>query len=585
MLGALLYLRLTSLKNLLVARFQRLRQPKYLAGAIAGAAYFWFIFFRPSRGRSPRQVEGALEQVQVMAPEYLLIAAAVGALVLLIVFALMWLIPTEPAALGFSEAEIAFLFPAPVTRRALVHFKLLNSQFRTFFGAALMMLFSNRWTFLGGNPLTHAIGWWFIFSAINLHLTGSSFTLTRLGQHGLGLMRRRGLILALLMIVGTATYKSLPTGAVTPDFASLGQWLVQLAQTAPLSWLLFPIRLLLAPFFAADVPAFLQVIGPALLVLVAHYFWVVQSAVSFEDASIVKAEKRATRVAAWRSGQRRFGSSAPKAGRRPPFVLAGTGRPEFAFLWKNLLSTYASFNLRTLGIVAGLIFFGCTWAGRHAEWRILLTGFGSIVLSGGVYLLVVGPQFARQDIRSDLVHADILKTYPLPGWQIILGELLTPAFILTGLLWLVLFTGALTIYPQQGDFAGLTPLIRVGLTACLMVIAPVLVTLQLLVPNAATLLFPAWFQSARPRERGIEVMGQRMIFFFAQILTMLLALLPAVLLAGGLAYVTQWLLGPVAAALVATVIIVAVLIAEIAGGLWWLGRRFEKFDLSDELRP
>ena len=79
-----------------------------------------------------------------------------GALVLLIVFALMWLIPTEPAALGFSEAEIAFLFPAPVTRRALVHFKLLNSQFRTFFGAALMMLFSNRPTYDPNHPVDRA---------------------------------------------------------------------------------------------------------------------------------------------------------------------------------------------------------------------------------------------------------------------------------------------------------------------------------------------------------------------------------------------------------------------------------------------
>ena len=46
MLGALLYLRLTSLKNQIVSRAKRLRQPKYLAGALAGAAYFYFIFFR-----------------------------------------------------------------------------------------------------------------------------------------------------------------------------------------------------------------------------------------------------------------------------------------------------------------------------------------------------------------------------------------------------------------------------------------------------------------------------------------------------------------------------------------------------------
>jgi len=43
---ALLYLRLTSLRNGLLGRLRRLRQPKYLVGAIAGALYFWFFFFR-----------------------------------------------------------------------------------------------------------------------------------------------------------------------------------------------------------------------------------------------------------------------------------------------------------------------------------------------------------------------------------------------------------------------------------------------------------------------------------------------------------------------------------------------------------
>ena len=38
MLGALLYLRLMSFRNWAVARGRRLRQPKYLIGAIVGCA-------------------------------------------------------------------------------------------------------------------------------------------------------------------------------------------------------------------------------------------------------------------------------------------------------------------------------------------------------------------------------------------------------------------------------------------------------------------------------------------------------------------------------------------------------------------
>ena len=50
MLGALLYLRFTSLKNWLRMRLLRLKQPKYLIGAIVGGLYFWFFFFRPAGG-------------------------------------------------------------------------------------------------------------------------------------------------------------------------------------------------------------------------------------------------------------------------------------------------------------------------------------------------------------------------------------------------------------------------------------------------------------------------------------------------------------------------------------------------------
>lgn len=587
MFGALLYLRLTSLKNLLTSRLLRLRQPKYLAGAIVGGAYFWFVFFRRPAGPNAGQHHPvvSLDHLQQSVPEYLPLVAAIGALLLFIGFLLMWFVPSGPATLSFSEAEIAFLFPAPVTRRSLVNFKLLSSQFRILFGAAIMTLFSNRWTILGGSPLTHAIGWWFVFSAINLHLSGSSFTLTRLSQNGMGVLRRRLFVAALMIVTVSATLKNLPPTVVEPDPLSLARWLALLAGTAPLAWLVFPVRLVLAPFFSPDGHAFLIALGPAVAVLVAHYFWVVQSVVSFEDAAIVKAEKRAVTVAAWRSGERRFGSSQPKSGRQPAFKLASHGRPELAFLWKNLLSTHSFFSLRTFAITAGAILLLSQWAGRHEDWRPVLTAGGAFALMIGVYLLIVGPQFARQDIRSDLTRTDILKTYPLAGWQIILGELLTPTAILTGLIWLVGLTAAATVHPQHGDFGWLTPTRRLALAGGLLVITPALVMLQLLVPNAATLLFPAWFQSSRRREGGVEVMGQRMIFFLAQMVTMLVALLPAALLAGGVAFALQWLLGPIAAGLGAMVVVLAVLLVEIAGGVWWLGRRFEKFDLSSDLQP
>jgi len=71
-------------------------------------------------------------------PEYQPLAESAGALLLGVIVLFAWLVPGERAALTFTEAEVAFLFPAPVTRRTLVHFKLVRSQLRIFFSALLL---------------------------------------------------------------------------------------------------------------------------------------------------------------------------------------------------------------------------------------------------------------------------------------------------------------------------------------------------------------------------------------------------------------------------------------------------------------
>jgi hypothetical protein len=599
MLSALIYLRLTSAKNWFLSRVRRLRQPKYFVGAIVGCAYFYFFFFRgfgagAGSGRRRAAAAQAMQAAHVALPaDWQPSLLAFGALALLVFLTLMWVVPTGPAALGFSEAEIAFLFPAPVTRRALVHFRLLSAQFRSLVGATVMMLFSNRWQMLGGNALTHAVGWWFIFSALNLHQNGAGFTLTRLSEHGMGTWRRRALVFGLVAAVIGATLWRLPPAARLPDMVlapsalrALAEWADTLTTAAPLAWLLWPLKLVLGPFLALDTRGFLLALGPALAVITLHYLWVVNTAVAFEDASLEQAEKRAARIAAWRAGNRRIGRG-PTKGRAGPFPLASAGRPEIAFLWKNLLSTWPYFTVRVFAVCALAIVGGCAWLNRQPELRPFVFGIGTMACVFGAYTLVVGPQFARQDIRTDLPNTDILKTYPLAGWQVILGEILTPVAILTGVLWLVLLTIAMTFHPRSAEASWLTLDVRLATAGALAAIIPALAALQLLVPNAAALLFPGWLQASRGRGGGPEVVGQRMIFFFAQLLTMLLALLPAALLAAAVVLILVTLLHvwPPVAIAVAALGVLAILVGEVACGLWWLGGRFEKLDVSAELRP
>ena len=49
-------------------------------------------------------------------------------------------------------------------------------------------------------------------------------------------------------------------------------------------------------------------------------------------------------------------------------------------------------------------------------------------------------------------------------------------------------------------------------------ILPMLNLITLQIPNAAALLFPAWFQAAKGGAQGIEATGQRLIFMIGQLL-------------------------------------------------------------------
>ena len=585
MIRAFFYLRGTTLQNQLLSRVRRLRQPKYLFGAIAGAAYFWFIFFRqtgfkgpPGRGLPP-MAEGS-----DLFPLVFIFGAFVTYALYRVIAA--WAAPAAPG-LPFTEAEAAFLFPAPLSRRTLIHYKLLSSQLPILFQAALLTLISTRWTFLGGNAGIHALGWWVIFSTLNLHTTGAALTVTRLIAQGVGKLQRQVVVFGLLLLLAAAVavilWRTAPplTANDTAHPAALFRYLAGLTRAGPLYWLLLPGRVVVAPFLAQGWREFFLVLGPALLVLAAHYVWVLRSETPFEEGSIAQAEKRGAAVAALKAGTYRLGRGKARLG---PFQLASRGgRPEIAFLWKNLLSTQSFFTLRTFVASAGVIVVVCTWLSHGSDAQrstLSILGVCGVMMAG--YALVLGPQLARQDFRGDLGHMDLFKTYPLPGWQVVLGELLAPVAILTGIVWLALLTATLSLGAFRAPVVWLTVEFRTTAALCLAVVLPLLCTLQLMVPNAATLLFPSWTQATRTRDRGLDVMGQRLIFAAGQFFVIALAVLPAAVAGVLLWFAARLLVGEAGSAVIATLGIVLVLGLEIAVGLLCLGWRFEKFDLSSE---
>jgi hypothetical protein len=120
----------------------------------------------------------------------------------------------------------------------------------------------------------------------------------------------------------------------------------------------------------------------------------------------------------------------------------------------------------------------------------------------------------------------------------------------------------------------------------LALLAPPFIAIQVLMPNAATVLFPAWVQATRDQtERGIEVMGQRLIFVASQLLVTALVILPVLLVGALVLFMVNLICGFAVGAAVAVIAMMVLLGFEAWLGIRWLGNRFEQLDISSELRP
>jgi hypothetical protein len=582
MIGALMYLQVQSIRNRLRVRLRRLKKPKYLVGALVGGAYFYFFFFRNLFvGRRSGAAAAAASS-----PETVALFELLGPVLLFVMVLSAWVFPHERAALAFTEAEIAFLFPAPVTRKTLLHFKLLRSQVAILFTTLLLTLITRR-VGGGGTGWIRAAGWWVIFSTLNLHTLGASFARTRLLDLGISNVRRRIIVLSAVTILFVAAVlwvrHTVPAPALSDlgSLAAIKDYLRRALESGPAFYVLFPFRLVVRPYLAPDGWSFLLAFGPALALMLAHYFWAVRSDVAFEEASLALAQKRAEIVASVRAGNW-HGAARKKKKKRAPFALPATGLPAIAFLWKNLISAGQAFTLRTWLFLAFFAIcvggpIGASQGGN--SWLIPTVGIVTAILGG--YSLLLGPAILRQDLRQDLANADILKMYPLRGWQVVLGELLAPATILTGVQWcLVLLSVTMFSRLPNGDTIPLAS--RLSFGAGVAIVAPTVNLISLVIPNASVLLFPAWMQIGREQVGGIEVIGQRLIFMLGSVLVFAFALVPAAAVFGLTLLLARVLVGTIVAVPAAAVGAALVLAAEAGLAIWWMGRLFERFDVSAE---
>ncbi|HET7565479.1 MAG TPA: putative ABC exporter domain-containing protein [Gemmatimonadaceae bacterium] len=554
-----------SFRNRVVSAMSRLRSPRYAIGAVVGIGYFVLVF-GPSMNR--HRVRPTL------APSNPLVTLAPLALAALVAW--WWFRGGFQSVLAFTPAEVEFLFSAPLTRRALVLYKLLRTQLGLVFTAAFILIVL---------PVTLPLAWPLALVSIVLALTvlhwhqlGSSLVRADLAEHATSAARRSTLPTVIFIVALAALLSGLvpelPAIRASADvhemLAHIG---VALQRPGP-AIVLYPFHLLLAPITAPNIAAWLRGLPAVLVLLALHGVWVIRSDAAFEEAAAEAGRKRAERLA-----NRRKGLTVQRAESKPAsrawFDLAPTGRPGVAIVWKNVLVFMREFRpaFLALAVLAIAVVYVLVLVSTHSVRSGAIMAAG--VLAGLIVIsTIMSPIGLRNDLRGDLRRMELLRTYPLRGRELVASEILgataSLALMQAGLLVLAIASAIL------GGLGHEHPTLLVLAAVAGLPFAVTATAAQYTVQNAIALFFPAWVSDTVPA--GIDGMGQRIVMMLGSIVLLVLIALPAGIV-GALAFLAADLISGGTAGAVAGAVVAAVGVwGELAGAIVWLGRVYDRLD-------
>ena len=575
-----------------------MKQPKYLVGTLAGVAWMGMFALRPMIRVNRRASLGERFGEIV---EWLPTVETVAALALLVILSLWWLWPYGKAMVELTQTELHLLLPAPVRRRHIIQYAVLRSQWGILFGCLIISFFS------AGGSLTR-FAWrfvsvWLFLTLWNLHACGRGLWIARLAElPAAAAWRRRATVLlsvALLWTMLAPGIASIAAGLPALGGDTVPQLRAALdperlhAEAPLLVWLLTPARWVTGPFlagFASDttLAGRLTTLVWPLLLVVLHNEWVVRSQTRFEEASL----ERSRRQTASREAGARFRKIRQSQREATPFRLRPVGHPETAIVWKNLMLAHRANLLATVG--SGVVVVGGVAA------VVAVTGLPDwltaiMMIGGGVGLamtpLMAGHQW-RNDLRTDLLQIEVVRTWPIDGWRLFVSQVLPPAIIATlyaaaagGVLLISgiaagkpTATGVVLVQPDLAAPLGVpyVVLLLLGLAALLPLIAAIAL-LSATLQNLLALLWPSWIQLGRRRSGSATHIGHGLLTGLGMMLAMALGLLPGAVLVGAWLFIqirvadiplSAWELPVMSLTGVIPLAVIIVLLTRFGGVLW-----------------
>lgn len=564
----LAWLAATELRHRVTGMAARLRSPRYLVAFLVGVGYF-VILFAP-------QLFAASEPLE--APAWLGAVAPIAVALLVLYW---WLRGGYQRALAFRPAEVDFLFPAPLTRRALIAYRLIRAQPGVLGSAVLIAL-------LGGAPLRwyYALpAAWVLVATLHLHQVASSLVrVTALQRRGAGIGRAAAPLAVATVIAGALLWTVGRAIAAARSAASLegaGEAALAALGSAVAQAALLPFVLLIDPLAATTPGAWATAMAGAAGLLALHVLWVLRTDAAFEEAAAEAGRRQAEIVAAARAGRPwwRLGKEEHAPVRRwIRLPLAPTGEPALALTWSNLMALTGDVRRTTVAVLllGALAVFGMFfWAAGSLEGAA--AGMVGIMAVAAGAVLVLGPMAVRYDLRRDLARLEVLRAYPIEPRWLVIGEIAAPVIVLTAVELLLLAASALLL-PLSGASPRLTGLLVTG-GLFLVVNTPGLLALQVAIQNAMALLFPDWVRIGPSGGGGIDAVGQGILSMLAAVLALgVLLLFPIIAgLAVTAAYhgsLAGWGAVPGAAAFTGAVWL------QVAWLVRWLGHAYARLDPS-----